>query len=239
MHSKFTLLFIFSILVSSSLFAQHKYEIGIEGGLTFIKYKIKDAGGNMRTGPCVSALPGINVRMNTKNKFFGEVAVAMMEYTDGMKLKQQEVWGVSNSDEILMVPFRFGYSLKLFDKLSLAPVIGISGAIKTTNYDGTSATYEPWYRNPPTYWIYHRRDLQKNIFFLAQGGLALEYQLLKHWKTTLGFNYYQGLTDHAIYDIEYAIKSGPKQYATMYGKGSFTNLQLGIKYLFGKKPKAS
>lgn len=232
---KTALLSIMLLLVSYLVTAQGKYEIGVEGGITMDKYKIKDANNNLGNVPCVSGIGGINFRINNRKNFFYEMALLKKEYTDGLKMKQEDGYTVTNSDEVILLPLRLGYYFPLSKHFTIVPAIGIVPAYKTLDQQGVSSSQY----TPNTVWstgyTYTTRAMRSDFYSLAQGGLSLECKCFKRIKLSFATNYYQGLSKIAIYDIKYKIDNGPIQQAWMYGKGSFINYNFGIKYLLPEK----
>ncbi|HNF28711.1 MAG TPA: outer membrane beta-barrel protein [Chitinophagaceae bacterium] len=222
-----------SAFITTATAQKYKFEIGTEGGLVYTKYKIKDPQKNLQNVPCQSGIGGINFRINTqKQKWFYEIAFLAMEYTDGLKLKQQNSWFTSNSDAVIMFSLRAGYNFKLDKNFSIIPLIGLAPVIKTLNQDGGEGYYEEGNSSFNSLYHYTRIEIDKNIFMLLQGGIGIEYRFAKKLKFSAAFNYYQGFTNNAIYDINYQINTDPVQTANMYGKGTFVNYQAGLKFLF-------
>ncbi len=222
------------LLMSNFLTAQHKYEIGFEGGIALDKYKIIDGAENLKNVPCVSGLGGITVRINHMEKVFFEISLLKKEYTEGLKLEQESGYSTTSADEAILMAFRLGYPFKISNHFTIAPIIGIVPGYKSLNQLGfSSSEYEAntvW----PTGYNYWTRA-SKDVFALVQGGLVFEFKCFKLLKISFATNYYQGLSNMAIYDIEYKTNNSPIQTALMYGKGSFMNYNFGIRYLLNKQ----
>jgi hypothetical protein len=219
------------LLLAFTLTAQHRFEIGIEGGPIYCYYKISESQNNLENVPCVSGLGGINFRYNTKKKIFLEAAVLLSEYTDGIKLKQQSGYLTGNHDEVLFIPLRVGYPVKIAKNISLVPSIGLTTAVKTLSQDGSSSYYDEINSNGIISYQYTFRNLGKDIFFLLNGNASIEWTFSRHFKALAGVNYYHGLSEHSIADIKYQVNSQPQQSGLLISKGSFLGYIFGVKYL--------
>jgi hypothetical protein len=230
MKKNLTLTALFTVL-AFSLTAQSKYENGIEGGPINCYYKITESQNNLKTVPCVSGVGGINFRYNSKKKVFIEAGVLLSEYTVGLALKQQVGYSTGNHNEVLFIPLRIGYPFKIAKKFSLVPSLGLTSAIKTLSQDGGSGFYVESNSNGTSSYQYNFRMLGKDLYFLANGNVSLEWTFSRHLKALAGLNYYHGLSQESVADVQYKINNEPPQTGLLSSKGSFLAYNFGFKYL--------
>gem|GEM_PF-5594464 len=226
------LLIAISLLCSLSALAQQRFEVGIEGAVTNVKYKFNDPGDNLRPVAAVSGMAGINFRYNLRKPFFLEAALLVTEYAEGMKLKQQSFSGYSNSDLVMLLPLRVGFYLPVYKSIAITPLVGVAPAIKLVNENGASSSVNS---TSNTYYEYSSRMLNKDVFMLMQGGIGLQWSLLKRIRAGLSANYYYGLQTHKVFDVQYRVNGGAIQQAIVEGKGSQLSYQLSLRYAFGRK----
>lgn len=189
-------------------------------------YQINDAGNNLQNVPCVSGFGGVNFRLNSKRKHFLELAILMKENTIGLKLKQHAGTLTTNHDQLLLIPLRFGYPFNLSKKISFVINAGTTAVYKTFTSEGGAVVAEGnnQYENKA-------RALDKDFYFLINGGGAMEWKFWKKLKFSAGVNYFQGLTKTSIGDITYQVNAQPVQKAEIIGRGTFLGYTFGLRYL--------
>ena len=225
-------LFVAIVVISCcSTYAQNRYEIGAEGGLTTNYYRLHDAGKNLRNPKAHSAIAGINFRVNTRSKFYYETALLAMQYTFGLSLKQQTGYSVTNADDVIMLPLRVGYNAMLNSRFSFSPVVGAACVLKTLNADGMSVQNDPILPTIVPAVFYSMKPVD-NLFVLGQLGADFNCRATKCIRLSLGINYYYGLINHAVYDVEYIIDNNSRQKAVVDARGNFINYNLALSYAF-------
>lgn len=225
--------FLHSILILSFFCcnAQQKFEIGIEGGLSNYYYSIEEQQNNLKSTPNISGFGGINFRVNSKKKYFGEIAVILTEYTDGVKLKQQLGYVTSNHDEVLLIPIRLGRPFFISKTLSFVPGIGVAPAFKTLSQDGSGTIYSESNGNSNSMYHYTFRNNGKDFFLLINANAIVEWTIKNKMKALAGVNYYKGFTEISVADITYQINNEPSQAGLLIGKGTFIGYSIGLKYI--------
>jgi len=230
--------FIFLLIVLSCAgFAQNKFEIGLESGITNDRYTIDDPLNNLRTVPCLSGGGGVAFRYNSKNHFFYEAALLLRESAFGYKYKGETSYSTTGGDDFLHLPLRAGYYFGLSDKINLSAVIGIVPSYVAFRglaggesiYFGSSTQFQT---------IDQQRDLDKNFFFLLQGGVSLDFKILNRVRLSINPNYYIGTSRINIYDVDYTVSNSQGSTggsATINGNGSFIQYNLGIRYQFAQR----
>jgi len=210
--------------------AQQKFEIGIEGGVSQYFYSIVETQNNLKNTPNISGFGGVNFRLNSNKKFFGEVGFILTEYTEGIKLRQELGYITSNHDGVLIIPFRFGRPFLIAKCLSFVPSVGMALAIKTSSQDGSSSSYRESVGNTSLMYDYTFRRNGKDLFFLMNGNAMFEWEFKNKMKVLAGVNYYQGFTKVSVADISYKINNEPMQAGLLIGKGTFIGYSIGLKY---------
>jgi hypothetical protein len=220
--------FLLTVLLAAFLAAgaQHRFEVGVEGGPLFTQYTLIDPGNKLATTSCVSGYGGINFRFNTKDNYFLEVGLLATEHWAGFKIRNGSTLK-KNSDAVLLLPVRFGYEVELTKNISLVPVAGFSPVIKTLSQDGSTGSL-----NTPDITLSHTaREMNKDFYLLLLAGAAVEVTTGSNIKLGFGSTYYRGLTRIVIWDIQYQKSGDQTRTANLISKGGFTSGQVSVKYL--------
>jgi hypothetical protein len=230
---KQTLLFFMILLSFLQGYSQKGYEIGAEGGLALDRYIIKDPDNNVAHAPAASGVVGISLRRNTDRKLFYEMALLFKEYTESLRWAGQSGYTSYNSDEVILLPLRAGYSLKITRNFFIAPVIGFVAGYKP-RLDGSGGHgFEQNEFNTIYYSFQSRPSAERSLLVLGQGGIGLDWTAFrKRVRFSLQGNYYGGLRNVKTVDIIYQYNNGGMQAAEKNSRGSFINLNAGIKYAF-------
>lgn len=232
------LIILLVLILSQNIFAQAKFEIGIEGGITSDKYTIEDPMNRMRSVPCISLGGGINVRYNVHKNFFYEGAFLFRQSSFGFSFKGIGSGTSTEGNEFLSLPLRVGYHLKLSRKFEANPLVGIA---PTYIISHASTGGEITYYGSTTYESYFTpRPLDKTFFAVVQMGASFELKLKQRLKLSVNPSYYWGTTKITVYDIIYTAlnnQGATNVRARMNDCGSYFNFNCGIKYLLSSKKK--
>jgi hypothetical protein len=232
------LILLFFLFLLQNSFAQSKFEIGAEGGLTNDKYKIKDPQHNLKTVPCIDGGGGVSFRYNTKKHFFYEASLLIRESAFGYKFKDAVGEWQVNADEFLSMPLRVGYSLRIAKDLLISPVAGIASFYRLDNGlagGETFANYPSKFQSSST-----PREIGKRFFVSVQTGISIDFIISQRIRLSMNPNYYWGTSKTSVYDINYTDVSNPGSTpvkAEIDGYGSYFNLNLGLKYLIYQRRK--
>lgn len=215
----------------STLFAQYRFEIGVEGGPINCYYQIKEPLKNLKNVPCVSGFGGATIRFTRSKEYFFETGVLFSEYTVGLKLKQQTGIVTGNHDAVMFIPFRIGHIFDLSKRFSIVPSAGITTTIKTMSQDGSYTTYTEGTPGGLSSYEYRFRENSNKVYALANGNIAAEYQFYKQFKFTAGAGYYPGVSKNNTADIQYTVPSAPPQSGQLISRGSFLAYTFSVKYM--------
>jgi len=219
------LLSLLLLFLSIQSFAQSKFELGVEGGITNDKYIIKDPLNNLRTVPCIDGGGGgISFRLNRNENWFYEAALLVRESCFGYKFEDESGYGTTNSDILLHLPLRAGYYFKLSGKVNLSPVIGVAPSYRIFFEDASGELYY-FTSSLSVHSIYTQRKPGNDFLILFQGGLSLDFTILKNIRLSLNPTYYLGTSNINTYDVNYTINNSSgtaTSKATIDNNGSFT-----------------
>jgi hypothetical protein len=217
------------LLISFCATAQHKYDIGLEGGFLFQRYKLNDPAGQLqkrRNQPTPNGIGAIALQVNTPHHLVYKVVAGFYVINYNYELKTQDYFYPKGITEQFFLMGNVGYSLPLGKKLAIIPLAGAALNFQTI-YDGNQ-----YYDFPYTTGVEVKSETPSVVFPTINGSLELQYAISKRTKLLLGGNYMAGITNRATHTISYKENGGPIHYASMTSKGSFLYFNAGIRYGF-------
>jgi hypothetical protein len=223
-----------SLLTAILLNAQTKKEIGIEGGVTFLRPTVTNYGGFMRNETFVAGYGGANFKITNKKNWFVQTGVYAYSYSLWVSSKFLNGAYSNEFGEAVSIPIQFGKQFRLTNKISFAPSLGLATTILTGgSYDWAmpfdNSILNAGFASP----YYFKESYEANSTTVYLHGLLtanFQVDISKKMQLVFGLNYWKGFSDMYNKNIHYRTSTTAWEQENIRSKGSMLSFNLGAKY---------
>jgi hypothetical protein len=229
--TKAILILFLTACFTSTIHAQRKTYLGIEGGASHDIYDYVDQGALLKKVPLLSGYFGLTVRQDLSENAFLEGGLLRKYYTEGIGFKTSSGYGSGNAINAWFIPLRLGSRINVArQRIYLTPVIGYILAINSDyGYgDGASGGFEIDERDTVSYNVFSKLSLRRT-FPLLQTGLGVEFLIGRSAQVSFSANYFTGFRNVIEQDIQY-VHNGSSSTAKGLSKGDMLSFILGVRY---------
>lgn len=232
-----TLVFCVPSFISST--AQTKKEIGIEGGVTFLKPTITNNGGLMRNETFVGGFGGVNFKLTNKKNWFLQTGFYAYTYSLWVSSKFLDGAFSDNFGDAINIPIQVGKQFTLSKNFSLATSIGVATTILTGNYDDQAQPFDNSISNAgfvsPYYYKFSYVANGNTLYLHGIVSANFQWSISRKTQLIFGLNYWKGFRDMYNKNIHYRTATTPWQQENISSKGSQLSFNVGAKYALNFK----
>ncbi len=235
-----TLLFAFTV---TTILAQKKTYIGVEGAVNNDVYDIIDNGALLKKIPLITGYFGLNIRQDISPTVFLETGLLRKYYDEGIGFKSSPGYTEGNAITSWLIPLRLGTRISFLNlhkqKLYLVPVIGyVLGINSDYGYgDGGEGGTVIYAKDTISYDVYSKLSLTRT-FPLLQTGMSVEFVFLRAVLVSVTANYYTGFKNLIEQKINYSHNSVAYS-ASGLSKGEIMSFGFAAKYPINNLWKSS
>lgn len=225
------------MLLPLLVLGQNKTYLSLELGPKFEIYQFDDNGDGLYTKPFFySPIYGLSVGRELNGTFAAETGLIINDYGESYRIQGDNGFGTSNAILAIQIPLRLKARLKIIgDKLDLVTTIGYHFAINT-DY-GSSGSGSSFIGNSGPSELNDSTRTQSisnyslhKTYGLIEAGIGLEYNFNNSLNLFLSASYLTGFKRIVEVEVDYWINEEPVQTGTVFSKGNYYSVVLGLRY---------
>lgn len=219
--------------------AQTQKEIGIEGGVIFLKPNITNNGGLMRKETFIGGFGGVNFKITNKKNWFLQTGFYAYSYSLWVSSKFLNGAFSDEFGNVISIPIQVGKQIKLCKNFSLASSIGIASTILTGGYDPQAQPFDNSISNAgfasPYYFKLSYPANDNTVYIHGIISTNFQWNISRKTQLIFGLNYWKGLTEMYNKNIHYRTTTTAWQQENINSKGSQLSFNIGAKYALNFK----